>query len=89
MKIIGAVINLVLALIELLLGLRFILRLLGALPTSGFVDWIYRNSAPFVEPFTGILPNINFGARSVLELTTLVALIIFGIIAAIVNSLFD
>ena len=89
MRIIATIINFVIGIIELILALRFLFRLFGALPTSSLVNWVYSTSAPFVEPFVGILPNINFGARSVLELTTLVALIIFGIIAAIINNLFD
>lgn len=89
MKIIGAIINVILGFIEIILGLRFIFKLLGVQPTTSFIDWLYRTSNPFVDAFVGILPNITFGSRSVLELTTLIALIIFGLIAAVLNSLFD
>jgi YggT family protein len=89
MRIIATVINIVLGFIEFLLGVRFIFKVLGVQPTTSFVSWIYDTSSPFITPFLGVLPNISFGSRSVLELTTLVALIIFGIIAAIVNNVFD
>jgi hypothetical protein len=40
--------------IELLIGLRFLFRLLGANADSSFVHWIYSWSTPLVTPFAGI-----------------------------------
>lgn len=78
-------------LLEVLLGLRLIFKLLGANPNSGFVDAVYAWSEPFVSPFYGI-----FGAAttegvettSVLEPATLIAMVIYAVIAwAIVRLL--
>jgi YggT family protein len=89
MKLLGSIINLVIGLIEIVLGLRFLFKLIGATSTSGLIAWIYDVSAPFVEPFQGILPNISFGSRFVLELSTLIALLVFGLVAAVINQVFD
>lgn len=68
--------------IELLLGLRFVLRLLGANPASGFVQWVYEWSAPFVAPFVNIFgqdtPITGEGVvtTSVFDWSALVAFIV-------------
>jgi len=40
--------------LEILLALRFVFKLLGANPSSEFVNFIYNLSAVFVAPFAGI-----------------------------------
>lgn len=37
--------------IELLVGLRFVLRLIGANAGNAIVSWVYAWSTPFVAPF--------------------------------------
>lgn len=80
-------------LIETLIGLRFILRLLGANPSSGVVDWIYDWSAPFVRPFAGIfgqgasVAGEGVVTRSVFDWTALIALIVIGLVVALVGRL--
>lgn len=75
--------------IETLIGLRFILRLVGANPASGFVDWIYDWSTPFVAPFAGILGQDAAVAgegvvtQSVLDWTALIALVIYGLVGGL------
>jgi uncharacterized protein YggT (Ycf19 family) len=46
-----------------LLGMRFILALLGASPTAGFVGFINGLTEPFYAPFAGIVarPSVNGG----------------------------
>ncbi|TSC91963.1 MAG: hypothetical protein CEN90_78 [Parcubacteria group bacterium Licking1014_17] len=77
-------IDLVVGIIEVLLALRFLLRLFGASGVAAFVAWIYRVSQVFREPFAGILPDIHLTQRLVLELSSLVAIIIYGIIGYLV-----
>ena len=36
--------------LEGLLGIRFVLGLLGANPTAGFAQFIYRITGPFMAP---------------------------------------
>src|SRR5437660_3249929 len=42
--------------LEVLIGLRFALKLFGASSQSPFVDLVYGITAPFVAPFRGIFP---------------------------------
>lgn len=70
----------ILGFIESLLIFRFIFRLLGANPRSGFVDLINSLSYPFVLPFIGIFPTPS-GGQFVLELSTIVALVVYPLLA--------
>lgn len=67
--------------LEILLALRFIMKLLGANPASGFVDFIYSISRFFAAPFQGIFssPTSTSGdvVGSVFESATLVAMLIY------------
>jgi hypothetical protein len=53
-RMIASILYLLGGLVEVLVGLRFIFRLVGANPTSPIVHWIYFWSTPFVAPFAGI-----------------------------------
>ena len=60
--------------------MRLLLRLLGANEASGFVTFIYDLSHIFVGPFNGIFNDQALG-RSVFEASTLIAMIIYALIA--------
>ena len=62
----------VLGLIEILLGLRFMLKLIAANPNSGFASFIYGITAPFLAPFTGLVGTPTSGG-TILEFTTFIA----------------
>ena len=63
-----------------LLGIRFVLQLLGASEASGFVNLIYRLTEPLVAPFYGIFQTtVAYGAAR-LELESLVAMIVYLLI---------
>ena len=66
--------------VEGILAIRFILKLLGANEAAGFAHFIYAASAPFVAPFSNLFANPGSGG-SVLELTTLVAIIVYALVA--------
>lgn len=70
----------ILSVIEVLLAFRFMLRLLGANPNSGFVAFIYGVSSPFIAPFRGIFRTPSFEG-SVLEWATLIAMIVYAVVA--------
>lgn len=81
--------------IELLVGLRFFFRLLGANPASGFVNWIYDWSSPFVAPFAGIFgqettvpTGVGVVTQSVFDWTALIALIIYGLLTGLIGKAF-
>lgn len=64
-----------------LLALRFAFALLGANRDNGFVDLIYTLSYPFAAPFFGIFSyDVEYGV-SRFELSTLVAMGIYALIA--------
>ncbi len=69
---------------NVVLGFRFVFKLLGANPASGFVDFIYSLSAALVAPFTGIF-NTSLAkgdvVTSVFEPATLVAIVIYSLVA--------
>jgi YGGT family protein len=71
---------LVLGLVEALIITRVILKLLAANPEAGFVRFIYARSALFVAPFQGIFPA-PATQSSVLELSSLVAIAVYALIA--------
>ena len=70
----------VLGVLEIILLLRFLFRLLGANQGSGFVMFLYNLSHVFVVPFYGIFNDPTFG-NSVLEITTLIAMLIYALLA--------
>jgi hypothetical protein len=70
--------------LEILLAFRFVLKLLGASPTSGFVDFIYNFSNIFVYPFEQIFRSgIGEGVETtaVLEPSTIIAMAVYAVIA--------
>lgn len=80
-KIITLAINYIFALVEAVLGLRFILKLFAANPATPFVDWVYDTTAPLLEPFENIFSAPVLESGVILEFTTLFALIIYAIVA--------
>ncbi|HXZ03517.1 MAG TPA: hypothetical protein VEH81_01720 [Ktedonobacteraceae bacterium] len=77
---IARVVYFVLAVLEIILLLRLIFRLLGANQSSDFVMFLYNLSHVFVAPFNGIFNDQALG-RSVFEISTVVAMIVYALIA--------
>jgi hypothetical protein len=80
--------------VEIILGLGFVLLLFGANPQASFVDWVYRSMDRAMEPFRGIFTPIDLGERanqveSVLDTSVLFAMIVYGIIAIAIRALLD
>lgn len=76
-----------LGLVEALLAFRFALRLLGANPGAGFVDFIYGITYPMVAPFFGVFRTIQVQG-SVFEWTTLLAMLVYLFVAWAIVKLF-
>jgi hypothetical protein len=73
-----------LGVLEALLAFRFIFKLLGANPGSTFVSLIYTISGAFLAPFNSIFRaavNKGIETESVLEPTTIIAMIVYALIA--------
>jgi len=66
--------------VEAILALRFILKLLGANPLSGFVSFVYSMTTFLVSPFLSVF-GITEVLGSIFEWTTLLAMIIYWLIA--------
>lgn len=74
----------ILGVIEVFLALRFIMKLLGANPGSGFVDFVYAISGVFAAPFEGIFSSATaegVETTSVFEPAILVAALVYWLIA--------
>lgn len=67
------------AVVESVLGLRFLLKLFGANDNNGFVDWVYEMSGALLEPFRGIFPSKVFENQYVFEFSTLFAMLMYAI----------
>ena len=73
-----------LGIIEAFFAFRLIFKLLGANPESTFVSLIYTVSGAFLAPFSGIFRTaVNKGieTKSVLEPATIIAMIVYALIA--------
>lgn len=66
-------------LIDVILAIRFVMKLLAANTSSGFVSFMYNLSEPLVAPFRGIFGAPAAGG-SVLEPASLVAIVIYSLI---------
>lgn len=72
-------INLFVALAEIILGLRVIFRLFDAHTSVSFVNWIYSTSAVLLTPFRNIFTNPSVAEpRYVLDLNALFAMAIYA-----------
>lgn len=73
--------------ITALLGLRFLLSLLGANRGNTFADFIYTTSHPFVAPFFGLFNyKEQFGVVR-FEFETLVAMLFWGFVTWLIVQL--
>ncbi len=73
--------------LELLLAVRVILQVIGANADNGFANLVYGLSAPFVALFATLMPNPALGGASVLEITTLIAMLAWAIVAWLIARL--
>jgi hypothetical protein len=66
--------------LEVVLVLRLFFRLLGANTGNSFITLLYGLSHVFVSPFNGIFNDRALGNRSVLEVSTLIAIALYALI---------
>jgi hypothetical protein len=71
-------IYLVFGLIEGLLLIRFFLRALAANPDAGFAQAVYAVTGVLVAPFMGLFGTPQIATGAALELSTLIALIVYA-----------
>lgn len=70
-----------------LLGLRFLLALLAARSTAGFVQFIVTVTNPFYEPFRGIVASPRTQEGHTLLLPIVIAIIVYVLLHLAINGL--
>lgn len=87
----ATLLNIIFGAVVFLLGLRIVLRLFGANPSTPFVSWTYSVSESLLTPFRGIFPTTQLVPGSVFDIPAFVALLVYGIafylVASIVNMI--
>ncbi len=77
----------ILGIIEVVLAFRFVLKLLAANPSAGFSNLIYSISYPLATPFLNVF-KLSKISGSIFEWTTLLAMMVYWIIALGIIKLF-
>ncbi len=75
-------------LVQLLLLVRFVLRLLNIAGSIVWVGLIYTISGVFVLPFRLLFQNINILIPNALEIYTLIAILVYGLFSRLIVRLF-
>ena len=72
-----------------LLATAFFLRLFNANTSAPFVEWVYRATRRIMQPFRGIFPTLEGESGSVLDVSLLFAMFIYGLLAIGMHALID
>ena len=75
------IVYLVFGVVEAFIAARFLLKLLGANPAAGFVQFVYTVSDFFMIPFNAIFPAQRVSGAT-FEWSALVAILIYALVAA-------
>ena len=74
-------------LIELVIGVRIIFEMFGANPSTPFVSWLYDVSRTLLYPFQGIFPSPVLRGGFILDMSAVVALLVYALIAYLISEL--
>ena len=77
----------IVALVILTIG--FFLLLFGADPAAPFAEWMYRSLDRVMAPFRGIFETVPLNGDSVLDMSVLFAMIVYGIAGLFLSALID
>jgi uncharacterized protein YggT (Ycf19 family) len=75
------------ALVMLLFG--FFLLLFGANPDAPFAEWVYRGLTRVIAPFRGLFEPVPLDGRSVLDVSILFAMIVYGLAALLLHAVIE
>ncbi len=78
---VSALLGFFFSVLEGLLGLRILLKLMEANPNNAFASAVYNLTGLFVAPFNSLLGNPASAGGRVLEITSIVAIIVYALIA--------
>jgi uncharacterized protein YggT (Ycf19 family) len=76
-----------LGILEALMAIRFLLKLMQANPMAGFTNFVYSVTGLFTAPFEAVFRNFR-SQGSVIEWTTLLAMIVYWLVAVALVKLF-
>lgn len=79
--------DIIIGIIEFLLALRILLKLLGASSKAPFVQWVYETTKPLLTPFEGMFPTSTLSVGFVLEMSTLIAVIVYAFLGFLLESI--
>lgn len=77
----------IVGILEILLAFRFLLKFMGANAGAGFTSFIYGITQPFAAPFLSVF-SVSKVEGSIFEWTTLLAMLVFWLIALAIIKLF-
>ncbi len=83
----AGIVYMIFSAIIVLLVVRLLFSLLGANPGNAIAHFVYTTSAPLVAPFFGLFTRQPQLGIAGFEFETLVAIIVYGLIAAIFSRL--
>lgn len=67
--------------LQILLGLRFFLRLAGANTENQFAQFIYNLSDPFIAPFSTLfISPVRGGGNFILDINVLIAMFVYSLL---------
>lgn len=77
-ELILGMLNLLVIIAEGTIGLRVILKLMGASEAAPFVRWIFETSKPLLYPFQGMFPNTTLnGVPFTIEFSAIFAIFFY------------
>jgi uncharacterized protein YggT (Ycf19 family) len=82
-------VSIVFSIIGLSLLLRFLFRLFGASTQAPIVQFLYTSTEPLLAPFQGIFPVQPIEPGGVFEFPTLIAIVIYALLAWLIMELID
>ncbi|MEX0668479.1 MAG: YggT family protein [Candidatus Saccharimonadales bacterium] len=88
-RLVESLTNFFVGIVEVFLGLRFILRLFNANTASEFVTWLYGVTDQLLEPFRSIFPVRAVQPGFEIEFSTLFAMLVYAVIGMVVIWLSD
>jgi uncharacterized protein YggT (Ycf19 family) len=84
---VSQVVDYIFYVIYALLGMRFLLALLAARSSAGFVRFIVAVSNPFYEPFRGIVSSPQTDGGHTLLLPIVIAMVAYVLLHVLINGL--
>lgn len=83
-SVIVGLVNIILGVVEVVVGLRILLKLFAANTSAPFVMWIYETSESLIYPFKGMFPSPAVEGGIVIEFSALFALVCYALIGFLI-----